>query len=376
MLIKRLSLYLAAAVTTSCLLVAVATSASQPNSSLALNADSPYPVLDSGVWADAQHDPYLFWIDNDRVLFKNAEFPNKRKAYQGRFNLAVWDTQTNKVTPHTDYAQGVRACYADGYLSYVLYDDRVVKNYAEQLAKKRIRYFAGSFGKEQPLAVPAQQIPVLNEFSCRFITDLNHPVYRKDRLIKPLKEGHGYLDYGLWSDTREIKQKKPFLYYQMGKDKAHELSITQDNVLLQISYYPFKNAYYLHRFVNGPWSPQFEKSWWLYPNGKIEEVPIPQGIWKGPSVGFFQTKIGTFVIYGTFKRAKEKTGFRYEIGDSGGYLVNGAGEIVKVIPGYIKSLAISPDGCKAAIVHYEHPDATLAADPRPIARKSINFCRE
>jgi hypothetical protein len=328
--------------------------------------NAAYPVTDSGVWGDALHDPKIFWIDNHRVLFKNAEFQNKGEALRGRFKIAVWDTRTNKVTPYTDYAEKLRLCYADGYLSYVLYDDKFVRNYAEQLAKGRIRYFAGPFGKEERLAVPASRSPKLNEFSCRFITDLNHPIYdAKSWGLQFLKESHGYLDFGSWRAGRLGDETPKVKYYRTKKNGPIELPIDQSS-LLYVSFYEFAQAYRVGLMPGRRNQGSAPRSWWLYPDGKVEVAPM----------GILPTRAGPLQIRVETVRIKGRTGFRSEPGNSGVFLTDESQGHVKLLGGYFRGVRVAPDGCKVAFIHYEHPDAENADDPRPITLKSIALCRE
>jgi hypothetical protein len=261
-----------------------------------------------------------------------------------------------------------------------------VRNYAEQLAKGRIHYFAGPFGKEERLAVPASRSPKLNEFSCRFITDLNHLVYRKDRLIKLLKDEHGYIDYGPRAESLEKKLNAKYSYVAKGNPDAYDLPILR-NEFIQISYHDYKGAYFIlsGRFDEKTPTAESRKAWWLYPTGEVEEMEIlPHGDPNQHWGTVFPLRDSFFVGFSKYlpitdEDRKERKYFSrqiYRFIGAAAYRVSKSGKVEKVISGHIASAVVSPDGCKVAFVHYEHRDATLATDPRPVNLKSITFCRE
>ncbi|MBI5267547.1 MAG: hypothetical protein HY851_09980 [candidate division Zixibacteria bacterium] len=315
---------------------------------------SLYPVMDSGVWADALHNSFIYWLDNNRVLFKNSEEKEKAKHYRGRFNLSIWDIRTNKVTPYSEYAKSLSVCYREGFIYYILTDEN-----------KNQRRFAGEFGKEKPFVPPTAKNVRYNEMDCRFCADpapaekLEGP---KRHDLRFLLHRHGYLDFGLSSESNLAK---PTLYYRKGLDKPISLPFMNRD----ITYYQFKDAYLFHPLGKEITGRDFL---WLYPDGKTEEIKFPNVSDRKLVYGNkYYTRKGFFVYFYDGQPPSFKVP-----GNTGGYLVAEDGKSSKVISGYLKGIVVSPDGCKIAFVHYPYLDATLVADPAPITLKMINFCTE
>jgi hypothetical protein len=328
-------------------------------------AQSPYPVMDSGVWADWHGIASdIYWLDNNRILFKTVKDNDKRRVSSGPFNLSIWDTKTNKVTPYTENVKALSVCYREGFIYYTLEDE-----------SKDQRRFAGEFGKEKLFVPPNAKNARYNEMDCQFQADLA-PAEKlegpKRHDVEFLLHRHGYLDYGPRTEIRNLPlgKGKPILYYRNGQIKPVSLPITNEGTKMA-EYYEFKDAYFIHELVGGGgrWHGDSAIAWWLFPDGKATEVKIPDGPYKqGGSVGLYPTRKGVFVRYDTFKSNKDP-------GEAGGYLVTGK-NATRVIVGHLKGPVVSPDGCKIAFSYHAYPDATLVADPAPITLKTINFCPE
>jgi hypothetical protein len=336
-----------------CFLLAAGTvvEAREPASPPTPVAQSPYPVMDSGVWADALHNSFIYWIDNDRVLFKNSEEKEKAKHYRGRFNLAIWDIRTNKVTPYSEYAKSVYVCYREGFIYYTLEDE-----------KKNKRQFAGEFGKEKPFVPPSAKNVRYNDMDCQFHAD-PAPVEKIDgpkrHDLRFLLYRHGYLDFGLRSENH---YGKPTLYYRKGADRPISLS---DLSRRYFDYYAFKDAYLVKPIG------QVNVVWWLYPDGALEEIKFPDTPYRPGGNSVHYTRKGFFIYIYDGRPPSFKVP-----GNTGGYLITANGKEIKLLSGYLKGEIVSPNGCKVAFVHYPYLDATLVADPAPITLKAIDLCTE
>ena len=323
----------------------------------------PYPVMDSGVWADGTGIPDIFWLDNNRVLFRGSEETEKRKQPSGKFNLSIWEINkgVSVYARGIDRIQGMfeRLCYQDGIIFYPL---------IEKDAQGNGQYKYGKMGQEKTFTRKAGEKRYFDTMNCQFYE--SQPGLKERHDYKLLLNRHGYLDYGPRSENRNLPhgKGKPILYYRKGLDKPISLPITNEGTKLR-QYYVFRDAYFVYRLAMGTWSGDSETAWWLMPEGKVTEVTIPHGPWThGGSVGFYPTQKGTFVRYDTFKSNKDP-------GDAGGYLVTGK-NVVRVIVGHLKEPVTSPDGCKVVFVHQPYSDADLPNDPGRVTLKMINFCKE
>lgn len=343
------------------LLAALTVSEAKETSNSSISAaSSPYPIYDSETWADPLRDPEIYWIDNNRILFKTVKGNDKHRVTSGPFNLSIWDTTTRKVTAYTEYANSLTVCYREGFIYYAVADEPF------HVQQKKWRRFAGVFGKEKSFTSPTKdKSEIRNPMSCRSIDDPKlASLATKRSQIKLLLERHGYLDYGPRDAVRPLGKKgDPILFYRTGKKEPVSLSITNEGIR-HADYYPFKGAYFIHPFISN------QDTWWLYPEGRMEEIKFP-ALPKLLAYGkFYPISKGFFI---TADSSKIDTG--KDPGDAGGYLLTGT-SVRKLIAGYLRAETVSPDGCKIAFVSYPYIDATLVADPAPITLKMIDFCME
>lgn len=301
---------------------------------------SPHPIYDSGAWADPIMDPHIYWIDNNRVLFKTIKDNDKSRIRNGPFNLSVWDIVTNKVTAYTEYTKAIGICYSEGHVYYTLEDDN-----------NKQRRFAGEFGKERPYRFPTGKDVIYNDMSCRAYNDPLLMEKRKTRAIRLLLDRHGYLDFGPKNKPPRV-HKEPFKLFRPRDKQGIELSIPSLHID-RILYYEFKNAYMVYSHEAG------RRLWWLYPDGKLEEVKSSYGM------GY---PVRNGLVAG---RGKPKSD--YDPGTVGLYFWSD-NQYIKLIPGYVNKIAVSPDGCKLAFVHYPYLMGTSIEDPAPITLKAINLC--
>ena len=75
---------------------------------------SPYPIVDSGVWATNSFPGDLYWLDNERVSFLGSEA--SKPIGQDDQWLLIWDTKTNSITKYKQHVMNF--CYRDGIIQY------------------------------------------------------------------------------------------------------------------------------------------------------------------------------------------------------------------------------------------------------------------
>lgn len=323
---------------------------------------SPYPVYDSGAWANWHAgSAQIYWIDNDRVIFKTVKDNDKRNISRGPFNLSVWEIG-KEVKAYTPYTKKVSICLRDGIFRYVVEDEQ-----------KNLKVFHGKFGEEKQ--VTPQKRTYFDFLNCR--VEDNPEIAEKTkagRAITKLLDRHGYLDIGPISGRSE---SAPTILYRPG----HLQGITLPVRIGYVDYFSFKDAYFF-RGLFKPDSPSEIKSFWpagttdimgwLHPDGRIESVVLSKEAWpdkKIPSFGsgnIVPLRDRFLVLFGLAKGP-------YDAGTLGGYLLRN-NKLTKVVGGYISSLTVSPNGCKVAFVHYPYLEATLGDDPAPIRLKAVDLC--
>lgn len=159
----------------------------------------PYPVIDSGVWADRSSNVY--WIDNQRILFITVKDNDKRRFNRGPFNLSVWEIGKG-VKPYTDYSQSVTACIQDGMIHRTQKDEQ-----------GNVQRFYGKFGEEKTFELPKVKGAYFDFINCRPITNPDILAKRQNnRAITPLLDRHGYLDKGAIHGKESLKETPAVLY--------------------------------------------------------------------------------------------------------------------------------------------------------------------
>jgi len=318
-------------------------------------APSLYPVLDSGVWADWNTFDGVKWIDNNRILFVGGPDEPGRKHPQLR-NASVWEIGKG-VTVLSKAVQHVGICTHDGFLAYTLTYD-----------KTKTERFEGKFGQERIFTPPTEKNASRRWMDCRFhASSISNEKLEGPRQHKLtfLLYSHGYLDYGPRNIDRPLGKKgDPILYYRTGQKEPVSLPITNEGIR-HADYYPFKDAYFIHPFASN------YSTWWLYPDGRMEEIKyptLPKLLVQGT---FFPIRKGFFIYYYDGRPPSFKVP-----GNTGGYLVAEDGKSSKVISGYLNGISVSPDGCKVAFTHYPYLDATRIDDPGRVTLKAINLCAE
>ena len=320
----------------------------------ASTAPSPYPVMDSGVWADRSSNVY--WIDNQHILFKGSEEKEKAKHYTGKFNISIWEP-----------GKGVQVYAKDVVSVLCLNSDSIV--YYGLLAKspqgiEQYRY--GKFGSEQTFTKPAGVKKFYwDQMNCK-LTELTKVLeQRKGRAIFPLLDRHGYLDKGAIRGKESLKET-PAIFYRPGHNEGITLPI---RIAGLVNYYAFKDAYFITRGLG--LYQDFDKpgtAWWLAPDGTVTDLVVPRNPLNKYHVEPFPTKIGIFAVSYSSKSLKDS-------GLAGGYFLRD-GKWSKVLDGDIQGLAVSPDGCKVAFSHAPYLDADLPDDPQKRTLKLIDFCKE
>ena len=135
--------------------------------------EPPYPVIDSGYWAERHLPNEIQWLDDERVLFVGKK-PGARREHKG---LHVWTLGGDVVL----YKLGARGlCLQGDTVSYI-----VRKNVGDVSG-----YFQGKYGDE----TRRDRQSYSDKLNCRTLSA--YPGNEVDQVWKLLLDGHGYLDVG------------------------------------------------------------------------------------------------------------------------------------------------------------------------------------
>lgn len=334
---------------------------------------APYPVLDSGV-VSASPSAKVWWLDNHRVLFE-GDLRDKDPARQGPDYhgpdkwMGIWDVESGKIEEFKSNVHDVE-CFdpLHGHITYYTSND-----YAN-IDEIKVQVWSGTLGHEQKMVDPNTYN--IDPFNCDFYRydERQYPGELKGKkYVVPLLAGHGYLWPGdslrIEIDKADVPKHTSF-YDAQGK-RVVELPFRVGGILgFDSQYYPFKQAYFLGG--GGAMISGTHVGWWLYLNGKVEEVHIPSRIplsYRGKdgydSMRFHPTRAG--VVFRWFTPD-----------DVGGAYLAQEGRLLKVIDGAVDdSINISPDGCRAALS--QDPDVKGFDQGKhrgkPPTIKMVDFCK-
>lgn len=333
---------------------------------LAACGEPRYPIKDSKVPVDEQTHPV--WLNNNQVIFMGYELdpanPPKQVglAWEIPQGVYVWDLE--KGTAARDHSwDGTNSwCVSGEFRSYHRLRPGTEKTYD---------LVEGKVGVEQVLPLPAKWS---NQISCRHYHNL-FPYWRqegkKTRSI-PLREEHGYLDFGLPSRADPSKAS-PVLLYPPDQKNPKQLPFTGEQVRFHIAYFEFADVYLLEDHRETTYATRI---WLLKPDGTVTKALEPTGkAWERMGWGgYYLTKKGLFLSGGRGDYAS--------IGTRGGYLIRSVEESpIRLVAGIVRNEAVSPDGCRVAFMHVLHDQAGAdsfralqAGKPGTRTLKMIDLC--
>ena len=307
---------------------------------LAAGGEPRYPIKNSKIPVDEQTHPV--WLNNSQVIFMGYELdqanPPKQVglAWEIPRGVYVWDLEKGTAARDHNWDETNSWCMSGEFRSYHRLRPGTEKTYD---------LVEGKVGEEQVLSLPAKWS---NRISCRhYYTPL--PYWRhegkKTRSI-PLREEHGYLDFGLPSRADPSKAS-PVLLYPPDQKNPKQLPFTGEQVQFHIAYFEFAGVYLLEGHRETTYATRI---WLLKPDGTVTKALEPTGkSWERMGWGHYQlTKHGLFLVGGKGKYD--------QVGTTGGYLL-ADDEPKRLIPGFVRNASVSPNGCKIAFVHALHSQA-------------------
>lgn len=280
----------------------------------------------------------MYWVDNDRLLFQADVFPVGVKIPQEggslappqRYGLYLWDDRKRTLRQIEETAS--RICYTDGVLSYFT-----------RRGDQRL-YLEGALGamKETPLASDAKPPPRVR---CRAVPPESIPPG-----IRSLPGG-GFIEDRRLAPGGAL----PYRYYPQA-----------DAVPIELPMNPLFTGTAMHRYSEYARSHVFKSSVFdrksettsvlqVSLDGAIRTFAIPRGPWLS----------GVNIPLPTAR------GWLLATALNGVYLMRDT-EIEKVSPGQVLDIAVSPDGCRAALkMHFGTGNAV-----RPVPVYTVNVCEK
>ena len=348
---------------------------------MAFSASAAGPVVsDTGFEIIARTlSPSLYWIDSDRLLFEGIDRKEMDAALAGREpnrfghlkKIYLWDTRAGSARL---YADGSALCVANGVIRYAVQVDGTA---SKEISRR------GLSGQETELERPLRagekvasagsDARVYSSFNCAALSrSALSPPAAPGRRILVLRAGDGYLDAGpIAVDERiaEIRIRAPgyVTLYRPGSPSGIKLPFT----LAQGPGYPVYSEY-LGAYVTLP-DPKSSRPGVLAPwprglpftvysfraSGEAGEVVIPYGEWGGPMA--VQPTSAGWMFAGQGSPAPKAGLFMFS-----------SGSVRRLDSGFVYEIAVTPDGCRAAVAIKNR----LLEINAPTNLKIVDLCAE
>ena len=319
-----------------------------------------YAVIDSRKYVVDTSN--IYWLDNHRVLFQGLTDQHFVRAdgFDSVYNaLYIWDIENGSITEH-GHIEG-SLCYADGFILYSRWNESAPGTLRE--------WVAGEFGQQVKVGEGRSYPKGWDSETCRPRNDSDLPQWTSGKKVKRLRPEHGFLVLGPENEDRNT----PVTYHPKGALQGITMPFRRREFnFVNIQYAPFKDAYFIvsHYFkaddrhpLGGyglsPWPKDIPQPvWWLYPDGRVEELRLPSEARFGGS-RILGLKPGVFFISPA-----------YTVNMDGVFLVLN-GEAKRILKGFIERFAVSPDGCQIAMELYPDRQGNRYGG----SLKVINVCK-
>jgi hypothetical protein len=304
--------------------------------------DPTYAIKDSGRNADSLSN--IYWLDNRHVLFQGITDRDyvRSDGFRGKFKaLYLWDVVSGAIEERGEIGGGL--CYAEGYIRYWRWKGE---------PSKGADWIAGEFGHEVKVDESVTDPKRLDWKTCKPRSDPPLPDWTQGDFVWRLRSGHGFLVLG---SDREARNS-PVTYYPDGGPKGVLMPFKRREFDFSgITFFPFKGAYLVSStyfmpdsahpyggYDKYPWPKgALRFVWWLYPDGRIEEIRLPSEESRStPSTWIFAAIPGIF-----FVDAGSRKNELVHIVD---------GKTHRILSGNIYQRSVSPNGCRIAIDHDEN----------------------
>ena len=332
-----------------------------------LPATGDFTVNDSG--SQVAQFTKLYWLDNVRLLFQGPDGQTIEGVggYRKPVNrLFVWNTENGQITQGARIGGGL--CYSNGFVRYW----RSEISGRKSLTKSE--WFAGPFGHEKPISRDATNPDNFNWETCKPYSELPpRPEWTQGLAVRWLGAGNGLLILGP-ADSQKALRNWPIKYCPHGIESTCVETPLRRRESKGFNWVPFKKAYFVsgvyfevvpkhpHGGYNRlPWPTGLPMPvWWLYPDGRTEQITLPPGPWLQTFV--YPSRVGMLTI------GQGPTRWEHSL-----YLIRG-NRGKALLHGQFHTAAVSPNGCKIAVDHDSAPLKTNAHNNRHVTLKVIELC--
>ena len=324
---------------------------------------SPYKVVDSGIWTTSNPYPKTFWLDNNRVFFNsNEKLVPGRDAGMG----AIWDTSTGKVTfPNSQVVPENIYCVKNGELFY----------YQQDKTTGAGKYYLGSLENPREYPPPGDGMRVDEHFDCDWVPKKAYgPVSPENDFPRRYKlRGENYVEeaeHGKFISIDRLWKRGRMFYHERNNDEGMEMpfDISGGGTNYKIFYNQFLDAYVGVNIYTGVKS-KTDFYWIIERNGVLTKLSYPKAMPDQNLYGFYPVKQG-YLIYGS-------GGKRITLSDPGdqGLFLMFSDKYEPIIRGIIRSVSISPDGCKAAFAYARNHKENISRTRPYRTLRMVHICK-
>jgi hypothetical protein len=290
-------------------------------------------VIESGI--EVHSTSPVFWVSSDELIFSAW---TDEHVMDGTFRKRVsrvmtWNFRTKETKRYAAIDGGL--CYDSGTIAYREVENAALRDWT-------------TLGRLGGPVTRVQRAIRYDEFTCLPYETLPRPPARDvEHEFVRLRPEHGFIDLGpsqQWTENTYIHFQKS------GSRELVELPLRRRQIeRATIKFYPFKGAYFIESTYfdavlghqTSPWPEGVPRPvWWLYPDGRVEEVVISYS--RGASGRIVPTAVGLLALDNTFFTVTGEAPF------DGVYLITGAGA-KRLIRGVFEANNVSPGGCRFAV---------------------------
>jgi hypothetical protein len=346
-------------------------------------------VWDSGLYRERVVAAGIYWVDNGTILVSANKGPKPQTSEEMRAAedwLYLWRLGEKPRPYGADPRAAARSyCAARGEVAFY---QEIVDPRTGAVSRTR---WVGPPGRErqaEPLTPPLDKKAAglavnpltVEKTNCEIIADpaMAGTFYVTD------SDRSFYLDFG--NDpimaAVDAKSVQPIILMRADGSGRVELPISNAQAAPgETHFHTFDKVFYLWNGNLGV-SPINHFAIWRETNcwpiwridprtAKTERLCIPFGPWSGAmhggastSIELAPTKAGPFFATHPIK-AEEEHGF---------YRLDGSSAVSRILPGYVWSPSVSPDGCRIAFIHIPNDDADRAFSPVSSSIVVIDVC--
>ena len=253
--------------------------------------------------------------------------------------VTTWNVRTKDIKRYARADAGL--CYDRGNIAYRDMENATLRGWtsvgrhpdAVKREERAIRY------EEYMTCLPYDALPPL-------------PARGVEHVFVRLRPEHGVIDLG----SQRSMENTPVRLYRPEGSEGIELPFKRREFQRgTIKFYPFRGAYFIVSsyfdpvlgYGTSPWPQGVPRPvWWLYPDGKVEQIVIPPAIWMRGTI--VPTKAGLLAISNASFTLTGEPPF------DGVYLIDGArGQ--GLLRGLLEASDVSSDGCNFAVRRQPEP---------------------